>query len=104
MFLTHICQLNLLKGASPADAPTTLTDQDIANIKIATRDAVWQAVLDGPYTAEQLMRLFASALGGKIEGLPTHPVIKSVDGTKIRMEWVTDDQGNRIRALTLDLT
>ena len=102
---THISQLNLLQGASPAAAPTTLTDQDIANIKIACRDAVWEAVIDGPYTAEQCVRLIGSSADGLVSGMDSkNPVFKSQDGSKDRISYITDQYGNRLSRIDLDIT
>ena len=106
MWLIPLGQLKLVKGASPADAPTTLTDQDIANIKIATREAVWQAVIDGSYTAEQCMRIQDSALAGIVSGLvdgDSNPVFKSLDGLTDRITVISDRFGNRT-SIVIDIS
>jgi hypothetical protein len=104
MWLAPFGQLKLIKGASPSDAPTTLTDQDLANIKIASREAVWEAVLEDGYTATELMRLMVAVLAGKITKNPDGtPAFWSLDGTKVRLSWATDGTGNRVKRLTMDL-
>lgn len=64
----------------------------------------WATVLEGGYTAEQLMRLFTAALAGRVSGAAGPNVtFKSIDGTKDRIAAVVDTDGNRL-TITLDLT
>jgi len=96
MWFTHYSQLGLLKGASAGD--TTLTEQDLASI----RDVVWEKEIEGGFEAQQLMRLFAAALGGLVSGMDSDtPTFIGVDGSTQRIIGKTD-KGNRI-TITLDL-
>jgi hypothetical protein len=58
--------------------------------------AVWATILDGSYTANELIRLISAAVAGKLAGAPTGPIeIKSVDGATIRITATVDANGNR---------
>ena len=77
-----------------------ISDADAA--KIARY--VWDKVLDDGYMAKELMRLFASALGGEASGLDSlAPLYKALDGNKNSITATTDEYGNRT-SITLDLT
>lgn len=99
MWFSHYSQLNLLKGASSGGA--TLTDTDLANI----RDVVWEKQIESGYEAQELMRLFASVLGGLLSQVGNQtPEFYSLDHTKIRVKYATDGTGNRTKRLEIDLT
>lgn len=60
----------------------------------AIADAVWQKAIE-TYTAEEMMRVFMSALSGKREGLGTATErYMSVDGSKPRITLTADQNGN----------
>lgn len=66
-------------------------------------DAIWDEVLELTHTARQLMRLLASAAGGKASGLDSNlPRYRDLADTKNRIAATTDANGNR-SAVTLDL-
>jgi hypothetical protein len=50
---------------------------------IATQ--VWGNILDGGYTAQQLMAVMAAVLAGSASGMNNAPQFKSLDGTKTRV-------------------
>ena len=99
MWFTHYSQLNLLKGASESEAPTTLTAQDLVNVA----NAVWDEVLDDGVEAREMMKVISSVLVGKVLGLPNGPQFLSIGGTKVRVSADTDKFGNRTR-VTFDYT
>lgn len=67
-------------------------------------DEIWDEVLEGSYSARQLMRLYAAALGGKATGLDTgNPVYRNTDDDVDVIDATTDEFGNR-SAVTLDLS
>lgn len=86
-------------GYSSGDS-SIISDADAS--KIASY--VWREILDNGLEAQQLMRLFASALGGEASGLQElAPIYKSLSGSKNRITATTDEFGNRT-SITLDLT
>lgn len=69
-----------------------------------TAAQVWENVLEGSMTAEQMMRIFLSALGNKASGLDTlTPEFRDLADSKPRITAVTDANGNR-SSVTLDGT
>ena len=65
-------------------------------------ESVWGRVIDGGYTAEQILRVMAAALAGKASGAGTGTVtFKSIDGIKDRVIADVDGTGNRT-AVVLD--
>ena len=78
----------------------SITDADAEKIA----NYVWQKVLDNGLQAQQLMRLFASAMGGEASGLDSlAPIYRSLADDKDRITATTDKYGNRT-SITLDLT
>lgn len=66
--------------------------------------AVWEAAIDGGYTAEELMRLMSSAMAGKVSGAEgTTTIFRDITDTKDRITATVDTNGNRT-AITLDAT
>lgn len=56
----------------------------------------WTEVIEGTYTAEQILRVIAAALAGKVSGAGTGTeVFKGLDGTTDRIVSTVDDNGNR---------
>lgn len=56
----------------------------------------WTEVIEGTYTAEQILRIIASALAGKVSGAGTGTeTFKGLDGTTDRIVSTVDDDGNR---------
>lgn len=83
--------------AAPGDA-MTLTSAERTNIA----SAVWSHVIEGTYTAVKLMRLFASALLGKVSGAQNNqPVFRDLVDTKNRITMQVDNDGNRT-SVTVD--
>jgi hypothetical protein len=81
---------------------TTVISSDTAVIEAA--DNVWDEAIDGAVTARQLMRLYASALGGKASGLATATAVyRDLADSKDRITATVDADGNRT-AVTRDLT
>lgn len=67
-------------------------------------DEILDEVIEGSTTFRQMLRLFASALGGKLDGAATTTVtIRDLGDTKDRVTATVDANGNRT-AITLDLT
>ena len=65
---------------------------------------IWGYVLDGTFTAEEIMRLMASAAAAKVSGLDVlNPVFRNLDDNKNRITATTDSFGNR-SSITLDVT
>jgi hypothetical protein len=76
----------------------------IAGLTSITADDVWDEAVDGVITARELMRLYASALGGKGSGLETTTAVyRDLADTKDRITATVDADGNRT-AVTRDLT
>lgn len=66
--------------------------------------AIWNEVLDGVFTARQLMRGFASVLLGLCSGMATATgIFRDISNTKDRLTVTQDASGNR-SAITRDLT
>jgi hypothetical protein len=64
---------------------------------------VWQTPIEGAYTAEQILKLIASALAGKVSGANTTTVnFRDVTDTKDRITATVDASGNRT-AITYDV-
>jgi len=67
-------------------------------------DEIIDEAVDGSVTIRQLLRLYASALGGKLSGAATTTVvIRDLADSKDRVTATVDSDGNRT-AVTLDLT
>jgi|GEM_PF-2514985 len=67
-----------------------------------TTSLVWDEVLEGTMTAEEMMRIMAAVLCGKASGLDVNsPVFRSIMDTKPRVTSTTDDHGNR-SSVTMD--
>lgn len=62
----------------------------------------WATVIEGSYTAQEMLRLIASALAGELSGAGTTTItILGVDGTTDRITATVDASGNRT-SVTLD--
>jgi hypothetical protein len=65
-------------------------------------DAILDEEVEGTYTLRQLLRIFASALAGKLSGAATTTItIRDINDTKDRIVATVDSDENRI-AVTLD--
>lgn len=65
---------------------------------------IWNHVIDGTFTAEEVMRLIGSAAAAKASGLDVlNPIYRDIADTKNRITAVTDALGNRT-SITLDVT
>lgn len=61
-----------------------------------TADAVAERVYEGSYTLEQMVRIIASGIAAKASGLDTNtPQYRDLADTKVRIDAVTDEYGNR---------
>lgn len=70
----------------------------------ALKDAIWQAEIEGTWSAEELLRLFASVLVGKVSGANTSvETFRDIDDTKNRVTASVDASGNRT-GIVLDAT
>ena len=89
---------NALAAAVWANATRTLTSGAPTEAQIA--DAVWQQVVENGLSAEQLVRLMAAALAGKVSGAGTATVtFAGLDGTTPRIVGTVDGAGNRTAVL-----
>ena len=87
-------------GYAIASGDINISDADAR--KIARY--VWNEKLENNYIARELMRLFASVLGSKVSGMDSLlPDFLSLDGTKTRVKYQTDEFGNRKTQIILDL-
>jgi hypothetical protein len=56
----------------------------------------WTEVIDGTYTASDLLKLISASAAGELAGSPSGPIlIKSVNGTTVRITATVDANGNR---------
>lgn len=79
------------KGSLSSDINVTgdvLTSATIADI-------VWGKVLDGTYTAEDLVKIIAAVSAGKSSGGPGSPVFRNLSDTTDRVSGIADSSGNR---------
>jgi len=71
---------------------TGLTPADIS----AVTDAVWERIIEGGYSAEEMLKISGAVLAGKVSGAGTGTeVFKGVDGVTDRITSTVDDDGNR---------
>jgi len=85
--------------------PVSVISNNSAGLAEATAtDAVWNEVLEGGYTARELVRIMASALAGKLSGAASANVkIRDLADSKNRIDATVDPDGNRI-AVSIDAT
>lgn len=77
---------------------------DATGMESGAVDAIWDEVLEGSYTARQLMRLFTAALGGIVAGAGTTSItFRNTGDSKDVITATVDVNGNRSE-VTLDLT
>lgn len=63
---------------------------------------IWSHAVEGTFTAEEILRLMASAMAGKVSGADTATVsFRDLSDTKNRITATVDESGNRI-AVTHD--
>lgn len=87
-----------------ADVSTEIAAAVAAPSAGTIADAVWDEALEGSYSARELMRLYAAALGGKASGLDTGaPKYRNTSDDVDVIDATTDEFGNR-SAVTLDLS
>lgn len=56
----------------------------------------WTEVIDGVYTASDLLKLISASVAGELAGSPGGPIlIKSVNGSTVRITATVDANGNR---------
>lgn len=64
----------------------------------------WTEVIDGTYTASDLLKLMAASAAGELAGSPGGPIlIKSVNGSTVRITATVDANGNRT-SVTYDVS
>ena len=61
-------------------------------------DAVWQTLLEGGFTADQIIRIIAAASAGKVSGGPSSPVFRNLSDTQAQITGTADSSGNRTAA------
>jgi hypothetical protein len=89
-------------GITSATIATGAIDADALATDAVTE--IWGVTVEGSYTALQMMRLYAAALGGKASGLATSTAVyRNTGDTTNRISATVDADGNRT-AVTLDLT
>lgn len=77
-------------------AERTLTNKTGFELSTGGVDAVWDEVMEGGFTARQLVKVFAAALAGKATGGGTTTVtFTGVDGVTTRITATVDANGNR---------
>jgi hypothetical protein len=102
--LTTSANVTLWKGDTPGDLDVDGNVPTASSGGGATADDLWDEVVDGTYTARQLLRLLASALAAKSSGGGTTVVtFRDVADTKDRIVATVDAGGNRT-AVTLTAT
>jgi len=90
----------ILRGLAIGD-DSIISDADAEKVAVK----VWEKVLDGNYEAQELMRGISAMLFAKISDMEqVAPVVRSVDDSKIRFKWITDEFGNRLSRPFIDLT
>lgn len=99
-FITSIGDI-VTSGYTIASGEINITDADARKIA----QFVWKENLESTVKAKELMRLFASVLGGYSDRFAnqTPRFFSPFDETKIRVQYYTDEQGNRIKQLVMDL-
>lgn len=84
---------------------TTNNDKTGYALSAAGVAAIWNEVVDGAFTARQLVRGFASALLSICSGMATSTgVFRDISNTKNRLSVTQDANGNRSAFGTLDLS
>lgn len=82
----------------------SIVAQNSAGLVVAsnmTPAAIWAQELETGFTAEELMKLMAAALAGKLAGAASTTItIRSVDDSKTRITATVDADGNRTAIVT----
>lgn len=64
----------------------------------------WAQVIEGGFTASDILKLIAAATAGQLSGAPSGPIlIKGIDGTTTRITATVDTDGNRL-TVTYDVS
>lgn len=94
---------NVVYGGSLLVNPGNLTlPDDIKNSSVS--QSVWEYMLDGTFTAAEVMRLIASASAAKLSGANTTTInLRDIADTKNRVVATVDQHGNR-SAVTYDVS
>ena len=74
-------------------AATAVTANVPTAVDVAT--AVWASLLDGAFSASDIMRINAAVSAGKTSGQPTAPVFRDLNDTVNRVVGTVDTNGNR---------
>jgi len=91
-------------GSGLSTEQDTKLTQVLAAAQAGTALEVWGKQIEGTYTAEQVLRLMASVLGGKLTGAGTgYEVFRDLSDTKDRITATVDNSGNRT-AIALDVS
>lgn len=82
---------------SPVDGLTVVSGSGVTAGDVTDiTNSVWAKALEGTTSAEEMMRIMASVLWGKVSGMDTQsPVFRSIMDTKDRVTATTDEHGNR---------
>jgi hypothetical protein len=106
-----------LNNLSSADVQTAMTTQgyttarapklDYLDASIAglpTVATIWGRLVETGYTAEEILRVAAAVLAGKVSGTVTNaPVFRAINDSKVRLSATTNDTGDRL-TVTIDKT
>jgi hypothetical protein len=66
-----------------------------ANLPADSATAVWSSLLEGSFSAADIMRINAAVSAGKTSGQPTAPVFRDLNDTVNRIVGTVDTNGNR---------
>jgi len=71
----------------------------------ATATAVWAEVIENSNSAADMLRGCASVLFGLVSRMDSNnPTFRDLANAKDRFQWLTDENGNRIKLKSIDLT
>jgi hypothetical protein len=65
--------------------------------------AFWDSLIEGPYSAADILRIVSAVIAGKSSGGPGSPTFRDLNDTKDRVTGTADSSGNRTVA-TYDAT
>jgi hypothetical protein len=74
-----------------------------SGLSVSSPDDIWNATIDGTFTARDLLKLFAAALAGKVSGAASETIVfRDMANTRDAITATVDVSGNRT-ALTYDV-
>lgn len=86
-----------LKGLLSMMADITVTGTGLSTANVG--EAVWARIIDAGFSAEDVMRIIAAAVAGKVSGGPGSPVFRNLGDDQDVIEGVADSSGNRTSAV-----